>query len=177
VAEIFCKRLRNEIEKVWSSEVKPMIMTEDDKIDFDNAKKCCICQKDFTEKDKKVRDHCHFTGKYRGAAHQKCNALFMKPKFVPVKFHNLSGYDAHLFVKNLNTMGEGNIDCIPNTEEKYISFSKCIYDDENKFKYKIRFIGVVSGSYQQVLINLQETSNQTNLNLREKHSVMSVISC
>jgi len=59
---------------------------------------------------------------------------------VPVKFHNLSGYDAHLFVKNLNMMGEGDIDCIPNTEELYISFSKCIYDDEKKFKYKIRFI-------------------------------------
>ena len=175
VAEIFRKRLWNDIEKVWSSEVKPLMMTEDDKIDFDNATQCWIYQKDFTEKDKKVRDHCHFTGKYRGAAHQKCNALFRKPKCVPVKFHHLSGYDAHLFVKNLNTMGEGNIDCIPNTEEKYISFSKCIYDDENKFKYKIRFIGVVSGSYQQVLINLQETSNQTNLNMREKHSVMSAV--
>jgi len=39
-------------------------------------------------------------------------------KFVPVKFHNLSGYDAHLFVTNLNMMGEGDIDCIQNTEEK-----------------------------------------------------------
>ena len=61
-------------------------------------------------------DHCHFTGKYRDAAHRKCNALFRKPKFVPVFFHNLSGCDAHLFVKNLNSMGERNIDCIPNTE-------------------------------------------------------------
>ena len=140
VAAIFCKSLWNHIEKVWSSEVKPMVMTEDDKIDFDNATQCRICQKDFTDKDKKVRDHCHFSGKYRGASHQKCNALFRKPKFVPVKFHNLSGYDAHLFVKNLNTMGESDIDCIPNTEEKYISFSKSIFDDEKKFKYKIRFM-------------------------------------
>ena len=140
MAEIFCKRLWNYIEKVWSSEVKPMAMT-DDKIDFDNATQCWICQRDYTEKDKKkVRGHCHFTGKYRGAAHQKCNALFRKPKFVPVKFHNLSGYGSHLFVKNLNTMGEGDINCTPNTEEKYISFSKSIYDDEKKFKYKIRFI-------------------------------------
>ena len=54
-------------------------------------------------------------------------------------FHNLSGYDAHLFVKNLNSMGEGNIDCIPNTEEKYISFSKSIQDEEGKLKYKLRF--------------------------------------
>jgi len=59
---------------------------------------------------------------------------------VPVKFHNLSGYDVHLFVKNLNMMGEGDIECIPNTEEKAISFSKSIYDDEKKFKYKIRFV-------------------------------------
>jgi len=139
VAEIFCKRLWNDIEKVRSSEVKSMIMTEDDKIDFGNATECWICQKDFTEEDKKVRDHCHFTGKYRAAAHQECNALFRKPKFVPVKFHNLFGYDAHLFVKNLNMVGEGDIDCIPNTEDKYISFSKSIYDDEKKFKYKIRF--------------------------------------
>ena len=60
------------------------MMTEDDKIGFDNATQYWICQKDFTEKDKKVRYHCHFTGKYRDATHQKCNALFRKPKFVPV---------------------------------------------------------------------------------------------
>ena len=99
-----------------------------------------FAKKVLPRKDKKVRDHCHFIGKYRGAAHQKCNALFRKPKFVPVFFHNLSGYDAHLFVKNLNSMGEGNIDCIPNTEEKYIGFSKSIKDKKGKLKYKLRFL-------------------------------------
>jgi len=53
VAEIFCKRLWNYIEKIWSSEVKPMAMTNDDKIDFDNATQCWICQRDYTGKDKK----------------------------------------------------------------------------------------------------------------------------
>ena len=62
---------------------------------------------------KKVRDHCHFTGKYRGAAHNICNLRFKKPKFTPVIFHNLSGYDSHLFVNNLGK-SEGNIKCIPN---------------------------------------------------------------
>jgi len=47
VAEIFCKRLWSEIEKVWSSEVKPMVMTDDDKIDFDSAKQCWILSKRF----------------------------------------------------------------------------------------------------------------------------------
>jgi len=57
-----------------------------------------------------------------------------------VFFHNLSGYDANLFVRNLNLMGEGNIECIPNMEEKYISFSKSIQDEEGKLKYKLRFL-------------------------------------
>ena len=94
-----------------------------------------------------MRDHCHFTGKYRGAAHNKCNLQFKKPKFTPVIFHNLSGYDAHLFVKNLGK-SEGNIKCIPKNEEKYISFSKDIivgeYENKKgekvKIKHEIRFL-------------------------------------
>jgi len=86
-----------------------------------------------------VRDHCHFSGQFRGAAHNKCNLLFRKPKHVLVIFHNLSGYDSHLFIKNLGKT-QGQIDCIPNNEEKYISFSKSINDENKKFKYKIRFI-------------------------------------
>ena len=76
-------------------------------------------------KIKKVRDHCHFTGRYRGAAHNLCNLKYRKPNFTPVVFHNLSGYDSHLFIKNLG-FSEGNFNCIPNNEEKYISFSKKI---------------------------------------------------
>ena len=103
---------------------KKMIFTFKDKDDFVKAKICWICQKEFGE-SKKVRDHCHFTGKYRGAAHNLCNLQFKKPIFSPVIFHNLSGYDAHIFVKNLGK-SEGDIKCIPNNEEKYISFSKDI---------------------------------------------------
>jgi len=95
IGEIFSKHLKNEIDKVWTSEAKDMIMNEEDKANFETFTNCWIWRKDFEEGDVRVRDHCHFTGKYRGAAHQKCNALFEKPKFVPVFFHNLSGYDAH----------------------------------------------------------------------------------
>ena len=95
----------------------------------------------------KVRDHCHFTGRYRGAAHNKCNLNYRKPNFTPVVFHNLSGYDSHLFIKNLG-FSQGNIDCIPNNEERYISFTKSIEvgrytskEGENKpLHHKIRFI-------------------------------------
>ena len=83
-----------------------MIFTFKGKDDFEKAKICWICQKEFGERENKVRDHCHFTGKYRGAAPNKCNLQFKKPKFSPVIFHNLSGYDAHLFVKNLERVRE-----------------------------------------------------------------------
>ena len=71
--------------------------------------------------------------------------LNIKPKFTPVVFHNLSGYDSHLFIKNLG-FSEGKIDCIPKNEEKYISFSKKIEvrsykkEKEIKVKHTIRFI-------------------------------------
>ena len=88
---------------------------------FEDATTCWICHGGFDENDKKVRDHGHFSGKYRGAAHNKCNLQYKKPKFIPIVFHNLSGYDSHLFIKKLGKT-EGNINCIPNNYEKYISF-------------------------------------------------------
>ena len=111
---------------------------------YEAATKCWICGKDLN--GDKVRDHCHFTGKYRGAAHNKCNINYRKPKNIPVVMHNLSGYDSHLFIKNLG-FTEGNIDCIANNDEKYITFSKNVkVDYMNRDKkyvpglYKIRFI-------------------------------------
>ena len=115
---------------------KPMVMTEDDKIQHEETENCYACEVKFgamimndkTKKKEKVikcRDHCHITGKYRGAACDKCNLRMKAPKFVPVLFHNLEGYDSHLFVKSLG-LEEGDIKCIPKTDEKYISFSKNI---------------------------------------------------
>ena len=95
-----------------------------------------------------LRDHCHFTGHYRGAAHNSCNLKCRKPLLIPVIFHNLQGYDAHLFIKQLASL-PGKLKCIPSTEEKYISFSKYIKVDEyfhsrNKrmvnVSFEIRFI-------------------------------------
>ena len=76
-----------------------MIYGKREKERFDKATKCWICNKEFKEDDKKFRDHCHFTGRYRGAACNSCNLKYRKPNFTPVVFHNLSGYDSHLFIK------------------------------------------------------------------------------
>ena len=72
-----------------------------------------------------VRDHCHITGKYKGAAHNACNLkLLLSPKTttIPVVFHNLQGYDSHLLMQAISKV-EGRVTCIPNNTEKYISFS------------------------------------------------------
>ena len=111
---------------------------------------CYICQRGFDSESEgltKVRDHCHLTGRYRGAAHSKCNLEIRTPNFVPVVFHNLEGYDSHLFIRNLG-VSEGDIGCIPKNDEKYISFTKNVvvgsYIDENgetKSRYKkLRFV-------------------------------------
>ena len=95
--------------------------------DFEAFKKqqsCTSCQSKFKNKNK-VRDHDHITDKYRGAAHASCNSeLRINPDNIqiPVFFHNLRGYDSHLIMQQIGDM-EGNISCIPNHKEKYISFS------------------------------------------------------
>ena len=147
VSQIFVERLEYDIRRLYHRYYKfpkKMFLTEEDLDKFDKATKCHICDKPLG-KDR-VRDHCHLTGKFRGAAHNGCNINYKIPKFFPVIFHNLSGYDSHLFIKNLGTTG-GNISCIPNNEEKYMSFTKqIIVDTFNKdgkdidVKRDIRFI-------------------------------------
>ncbi len=127
---------------------KPIIMSNSEKDRHEKSDSCYACGTKFnTKKVTKCADHCHITGKYRGAACDKCNLRMRVPKFVPVIFHNLEGYDAHLFVKSLG-LEEGDIKCIPKTDEKYISFSKnvpieTIVSDDGKEKTicsEMRFI-------------------------------------
>ena len=126
-AQNFVKMLEEDIKMINNIPMKKMIFGEKEKKKkYEKETRCWICKGEFSDdKNKKVRDHCHFTGRYRGAAHNSCNLKYRKPNFTPVVFHNLSGYDSHLFIKNLG-FNEGDIDCIPNNEERYISFSKKI---------------------------------------------------
>ena len=120
-AQKFVEMLEEDIKIIANIPEKKIIFGKKEEERFYKESKCWICNEEFN--DDKVRDHCHFTGRYRGAAHNKCNLNYKKPKFTPVVFHNLSGYDSHLFIKNLG-FSEGNIDCFPNNEERYISFTK-----------------------------------------------------
>ena len=123
--DVFIKWLEEDVKAIANIKPKQMIFTEEDRKQFNKASDCWICG-EYLGNDR-VRDHCHFTGRYRGPAHNNCNLKYRKPKSISVFFHNLSGYDSHLFIKKLGTPDKKeNIDCIPNNEEKYISFSKTI---------------------------------------------------
>ena len=76
----------------------------------------------FDVSDNKVRDHCHFTGKYRGGVHWSCNINFKRTKKVSVIFHNLEGYDSHLIFKELSKFNV-KINATPNGLEKYMAFT------------------------------------------------------
>ena len=123
--DVFIKWLEEDVKAIANIEEKEIIFTEEDRKQFNKASDCWICG-EYLGNDR-VRDHCHYTGRYRGAAHNSCNLKYRKPKSISVFFHNLSGYDSHLFIKKLGSPDKKeNIDCIPNNEEKYISFSKTI---------------------------------------------------
>ena len=129
VAQIFIDTLKKNIKYIYKKFrfPKSMIMTMRDKLVYDNSTLCHICN-DELGKDR-VCDHCHLSGKFRGATHEICNLKYMVPKFYPVVFHNLSGYDSHLFIKTLGNI-DGDISCIPNNEENYISFTKQVIVDK-----------------------------------------------
>ena len=106
-------------------------MEEADWKAFKKAKCCHICQKAFApedDKDKKVRDHDHQTGKFRGAAHNKCNINYFSNRFLPVVMHNLRNYDSHFIIRAAHEINdkfgeETRFSAIPNNYEKFLSFS------------------------------------------------------
>ena len=98
-----------------------------DQLCYDNSTLCHICNEELGKN--KVRKHCHPSGKFRGAAHEVCNQKYNVPKFFPDVFHNLSGYDSHLFITTLGS-SEEDISCIPNNEENYMSFTKQVVVDK-----------------------------------------------
>ena len=113
----------------------------------------------------KVKDHCHYTGKYRGAAHDICNLRYKISKEIPVVFHNGSTYDYHFIIKHLAEEFEGEFECLGENTEKKITFSVPIKkeitkkDKIIKISYKIKFIDsyrFMSTSLSKLVDNLSE---------------------
>ena len=142
----FCKDLKDHATKIIDFKKKTIIpLTKEEEDNYNKENTCYICKKDFN--NDKVRDHCHFTGKYRGAGHNTCNLRYKVPKNIPVIFHNGSTYDYHFIIKELACEFEGNIECLGENTEKYITFSVPIKKKiENKnidITYKINLLLVL----------------------------------
>ena len=191
ISEKFIKHLKiitHSIYLKYYKNPKPLKLTPEEEKDFKSTKMCHICEKDLVCKKTgeifKVRDHCHFTGKYRGAAHNQCNLNCRKPLILPVVFHNLQGYDSYLFIKELAKL-KGELSCIPSTEEKYISFSKKMkvreYNSRKNgatlpIKLEIRFIDsfkFLQTSLAKLVSNLKPTDfKNINTYFKENTSLL-----
>ena len=122
----------------------------------------------YNQGEKSIRSQlysCHYTGKYRGAAHNICNLRYKTPKEISIVFHNGSTYDYHFIIKELAKEFNGNFECLSENTEKYITFSVPIKKEiENKNKiieitYKIKFIDsfrFMSTSLSKLVDNLSE---------------------
>ena len=170
--EKFCEHIISEAKRLYNSfPEKPMTpLTKSQLKEYARATKCHICFRPFSEKKKKVRDHCHYSGFYRGAAHSSCNLQYKIPNYIPVVFHNLAGYDAHLFIKELSKHKTGMNVITENTED-YISFSikvevdKYIDKDGNERvkEMELRFIDSIKfmcSSLDSVVNNLAKGGHQ-----------------
>ena len=132
-------------------------LTKEELKSHQDAKVCYICRKRILKKlsksinYRKVREHCHYTGKFRRAAHGICNLKFNVPNEIPVAFHNGSNYDYHFIIKELANEFEGKFECLGKNTEKYKTFSVSIEKEVKEIdkdgdesvvtiSYKIKFI-------------------------------------
>ncbi|XP_077260494.1 uncharacterized protein LOC143896465 [Temnothorax americanus] len=137
------RRLAHDVKNILSDNIPMADFTRDEWKKFNSATHCHVCEKPFEPDDVRVRDHCHLTGRYRGPAHSSCNLNYTDSHYIPIVFHNLSGYDAHFIIKEIATAYEGRVDLLPITKEKYISFTKNVKSTEDKNYQnciKLRFI-------------------------------------
>ena len=184
--EKFCNDLKGQAMKIINyKKKKEIILTNEEKEHYENQKICYICEKEFCtdENDKntfklycKVRDHCHYTGKFRGLAHSICNLRFKIPKEIPIVFHNGSTYDYHFIIRQLAKEFEGKSGCLGENTEKYITFSvpikKELNNNNKAIIYKLKFIDscrFMSTSLSSLVDNLSEINKKECKKCMEKN--------
>ena len=159
---------RKHVAKIINYEKKEIIPLTKKAVKRHNKQKVCyICRKEFNTDDSdkkyhKVKDHCHYTGKYRGAVHNICNLRYKTPNEIPVVFHNGSTHDYHFIIKELAEEFGGEFKCLGENTEKYITFLVPIkkqLDNDKTITYKIKFIDsfrLMSTSLSNLVRNLSE---------------------
>ena len=113
-----------------------------------------------------MRDHCHYTAKFRGAAHSICNLRYKTQPEIPVKIHNGSKYDYRFIIKELADEFKGQFECLGENTEKYITFSVPIKkenDDDKAITYKLKVIDscrFMQSKLSDLADNLSEINNK-----------------
>ena len=153
---------------------QPMSISVDQQCAFDKAKRCPKCTTAFTAdgKHRKVRDHCHITGNYRGPLCHQCNSrLRLKRRVLPVIFHNFKGYDGHLICKRaIGAMKHWKLNVIPITHEKYMSLSANVEVGKTKKGKTIYFTILFLDSFQFLSSSLATlVGNLDHLPITESH--------
>jgi len=184
VAEHFLNSLLKESSRIKAimRDTIEMHLTPEQEQEFQAASHCSLCNLKFKKENemqemfpklseieldkkikglRKVRDHDHLTGDYRGAAHDKCNIQYgWKNYQIPVIFHNLKGYDSHFIIKALNSKFT-KINCIPSSTEKFVSFSvnNLVFLDS---------LGFINAKLEELVYNLSK-NELDNINKKFKH--------
>ena len=153
--EKLCKKFKESTTEIINREKKEMVPLTHEENNFYNEQEICyICKEKFcVDKDdkdyinrKKVKDHCHYTGKFIGPAHSICNLKYKVPKEIPIIIHNAS-YDTRFILNQLAIEFKGELNCIGDNMEKHITFSVPIKKevinnkgDKKIITYKVKFI-------------------------------------
>ena len=153
-----------------------MLLTDKEIKLYEEQKACHICKGKFCyDKNKKnkydlhhqVKDHCHYTVKFREAAHNVYNLRYKVPKKIPVVFHNGSAYDYHFIIKQLAEEFKGQFECLGENTEKYITFSVPIKKEvanNKKITFKLKCID----SYRFMQSKLSDlVDNLSKINKKE----------
>ena len=184
----FCKSLREIAMEIISAKEKPMIpLTDDENNQYEMQEFCHTCNERFCNDEgdevyinrRKVRYHDHYTGKYRGAAHSECNLKYSVQKIIPVLSHNGSNYDYHFIIRELAKEFKGNIECLGENMEKYISFSvplKVQNKDGKMETFRLKFVDsqrFMNSSLAKLvgyLSDIKETNKETDIFINNMRS-------
>ena len=152
--EKLCKKLKESANEIINRQKKIILLTDEENNIYNKQEICYICKEKFClDKNdenyanrKKVKNHSHNTGKFRGPAHSICNLKYKVPKEIPIIIHNAS-YDTHFMLNQLAIEFKGELNCIGDNMEKYITFPVPIKKeainnngDKKTITYKLKFI-------------------------------------
>ena len=185
--EKFCKDLNDLAMEVINTKPKDMIpLTHKEEKYYESCKYCHIWKKKFdSNKDEKrykkyhkVRDHDHYTAKFRDAAYNICNLRYAVQKEIPIISHNGSNYDCHFIIKELGKEFKGQaFNCLGENTEKYIAFSvplKKVNENNKLIIYKLKFINsyrFMSASLSNLTNNLSEINKNECKSCKERKNI------